>query len=179
MKFAGHIFEKMRDGMALLGHRTILLFSFYGSGYFSFQSGEFLSGKEIQSFKHLYKLTIHLTLPSIAIGLDCCCWLAFSYTLLLHWIFQMTLRSIARHFLPCLPTTVFFNMKTTKPGRIADRLLTENDPKLKPEHQSPPLDDDIHIQKPAQPTHFVVEVYRQTLPCPTRFWGCWHTKRDL
>ena len=42
-------------------------------------------------------------------------------------------------------TTVFSNVKTTKPGRMIDRLFTGSDPKPNRErHWSPPPDDDIH-----------------------------------
>ena len=51
---------------------STLLFSSCGSGYSNFQDGEFLGGQGIQKYKLLLKPTTHLTLPSIATGLDCC-----------------------------------------------------------------------------------------------------------
>ena len=51
---------------------STLLFSSRGSSSSTFQGGQFSGSQGIQRYKLSSKPTTHLTLPSIATGLDCC-----------------------------------------------------------------------------------------------------------
>ena len=85
-------------------------------------------------------------------------------------------------------TTVFSNVKTTKPGRMIDRLFTGSDPKPNPErHWSPPPDDDIHrfnelldiIDRPVNTYDYKVPIKQQEPVKPTQSIVEVHQPRDL